>query len=990
MKLKLYLSILILFSLSTSAQQRKVVSPSSDCWYANASAWIKQLEYDFHPKDNNEFRVVNPANRIGFLLTEKGYSAYSLQDGNDAEPWNIVFSLKTIGREKENLQFVNSSFSKEEKTLSQHFGFADVEYTNDEKGLRQNFIINERPAGNGNLEIKIGLESSLAPAIVNGTALVFSTNGNDKNVKLIYDDLKVWDAANKTLAAHMELNDKRNILSLVIDDKDAQYPVTVDPLNKTPEWTTSADGILPSLLNNMTLQAQSLYGYAVSGLGDINNDGFDDVAVGAPGMADVISGSGSLLGVGAVFIYLGSADGLHTTPGKILQPATAIAGALFGASIAAGNITADGINDILIGAPLDTYQTSAQGLLGSVNVNVTAGKVYFYRSEDLFAVANPSPFLSIRLQGTNFFSTGVAGLLLSNVSVKGLFGFSVAVTNDLNGDGREDIIIGAPAYVGVELLSVKSGAAYVYYSNNLSTTSPVELAVPTPSLLGLISLPLANLNGLLFGFCVEGAGDYNNDGKPDVVVGAPAGVDLSSLGGIFSGQVLGGSAYVYYGTGSGVSTSIGATLQASSSGLLSNAANLFGYKIKAVKNASGVRNGNILVSAPTGGVLSNIVGGLRLKAGQVHVFKKKTTAFSGVVTSDQVLSSPRSSSVLSLLTSQNLNVSMLYGAGIDNILDVSCDGNADIIIGEPLSTNVPVIGANITGGAAYVYLGNPDGTYDVTPAWDLSTTVSSLVGINATSLVGFGVAGAGHIYGASEKPRVLVGGPSNTLDFGSGLLNLGNTLGTTFNFVFDNNGLGKSYVFSPDLCGLRTLPTTLISFRGAVVDKTVQLTWTTLMEQNVDRYELQRSTDGVFFTMRALILAYGGQRNDYNFPDKYPLPGVNYYRLRIIDKDGKYVYSNIISARFDKKVEGHIVVTPNPIQEDVKVKMTGFIKGVYNLRLYNSSGDVVQSKKINLTMPEQTEIMERTQNMAAGVYWLSIYDINDKLAGSVRLMITRK
>ena len=83
------------------------------------------------------------------------------------------------------------------------------------------------------------------------------------------------------------------------------------------------------------------------------------------------------------------------------------------------------------------------------------------------------------------------------------------------------------------------------------------------------------------GFSVDCAGDYNNDFYPDLIVGAPAGADLSSLGGIFTGQFLGGSAYVYYGTGSAVTSSIGARLQANPSGLLSNTANLFGYDVKA-------------------------------------------------------------------------------------------------------------------------------------------------------------------------------------------------------------------------------------------------------------------------------------------------------------------------------------------------------------------------------------------------------------------------
>src|SRR6185503_7739133 len=153
---------------------------------------------------------------------------------------------------------------------------------------------------------------------------------------------------------------------------------------------------------------------------------------------------------------------------------------------------------------------------------------------------------------------------------------------------------------------------------------PVQLATPTPTLLGLPLLPFANTTGLLFGFSVDCIGDYNNDFYPDLVVGAPAGVDLSSLGGIFSGQFLGGSAYVYYGNGSGVGSSIGVRLQADPSGILSNAANLFGYDVKGTRNTNDQNDGDILIGAPVGSVVSNVLNGLRLKAGQVHLFLKKT------------------------------------------------------------------------------------------------------------------------------------------------------------------------------------------------------------------------------------------------------------------------------------------------------------------------------------------------------------------------------
>ena len=951
------------------------------------------MEYDFFAGEQPQhFYTVNQKNQLGFRVDPNGYAVYNLQSKKEEKVWSADFSINSIGRENiASLYNSNISIDNTPGSLTFHYTGAAVQYVNDATGLRQNFIITTKPKGTGKLQTTIKVESALVGANLDNNKIAFHTAGNNKDIKLFYDELKVWDAAGSILPATMSLNAATNIITISVDDQDAVYPVTIDPLNRVPEWTTSADGVLPALLTNMQLQVQTLYGFTVAGLGDINNDGYDDVAVSAPGMADVISGTGQLSAVGAVFIYLGSPVGLSTTPAKILQPTTAVDGALFGYSIDAGDITGDGINDIVISAPMDRYTTSASALLGQVNVEVTAGKVYMYRSEDLFSAPNPTPFLQIRLQGTGFFSTGILNILGSNVGVTPLFGFSVAVTKDLNKDNKADIIIGAPTYLGVELLAVQSGAAFVYYSNDLATTSPQQLETPDPTLLGLISLPIANTSGLLFGYSVDGAGDFDNDGKPDVVVGAPAGVDLSTLGGIFTGQFLGGSAYVFVAksSGIGVKSTSNMKLQADPSGLLSNTANLFGYEVKGVKNASGVKTGGILIGAPAGAVITNLLSGLTVKAGQVHVFKKRPTSANGTFVSDQIISSPRSSSLLSILGGSPINASVLFGASIDNMLDVNCDNIGDIIVGEPLSSAIPLLGADVAGGAAYIFTGNPDGTYNTTPIWDLHAEVSPLLGVNATALIGFSVAGAGHIKGLTQGNRALVGGPSNSLDFGVGLLNLGNTLGTTFDFVFDDNGLGKSYVYSFSTCNA-TLPVTLVNFAGRSVNKTVSLDWSSVSEDNFDYYQLQRSTDGIRYETIVVAFAKNTQHNVYNYIDKLPYTGVNYYRLKMIDRDKKFTYSNIVTVRFDQQLQGDIVIAPNPVQSDINVRMTGLEKGIYRLELQNTLGQTFMTRTVTVNQFAQTETIQRNGAMATGIYWVNVYDNMNTKVKSIRILMSKQ
>ncbi len=980
----------ILVSPVMHAQQKRNELPkeiSSD-WYTIAAENILKKEYDFSKTAKPDtYRAANQKNHLGFLINPNGFSVYNLQKSDEQQSWSVDFTVSGVARAGTECSLpANFTVSEESSTIVFCSKSLNVEYINKANGLRQNFIVKDKPSGHGELKIQLHWTSSLEAMEASFAKLVFHTPGNINDTKLIYDDLKVWDANGTLLNARLQLDKRDKSVNILVNDTEAAYPVTIDPLSRTAEWSTSADGILPALLNNLQLQVETLYGFTVAGLGDVNGDGFDDVAISAPGMADVITGSGSLAAVGAVFIYLGSPSGLPVNPSKVLQPTTAVEGALFGFSIDAGDITGDGKNDIIIGAPMDRYQTSAQGLLGPITVNVTTGKVYMYRSEDLFSAPNPTPFLEIRLQGTNFFSTGVVGLLLNNVNTNFLFGFSVSVSKDLNGDNRSDIVIGSPAYLGKQPLSVQSGAAFVYYSNNLSTASPVQLQTPSPTLLGLPVLPLANTTGLLFGFSVDCAGDYNNDFYPDLVVGAPAGVDLSSLGGVFTGQFLGGSAYIYYGTGSGITSSIGVRLQADPSGLLSNAANLFGYDVKGTRNANDQHNGGIVIGAPAGSVISNVVGGLRIKAGQVHVFVKKSFSPASPITSDQIISSPRSSSILSILTGQTINVSLMYGSSIDNMLDVNCDGYGDIIVGEPLSTAVPLIGANVVGGSAYIYLGNPDGTFTTIPYWDLTTEVSPLLGVNTTALVGYSVAGAKHVYGSTFGVRSLVGAPSNALDFGVGLLNLGNTLGTTLDFVFDGNGLGKSYSYPFSDCNF-TLPVELIEFTGKAVNKTTALKWTSEAEVNLNLYELQKSRDGVNFSAIAIAFAKGAQRNNYDYTDMHPFDGTNFYRLKMIDIDGTYTYSKVVIVDFGDVKANYVSVAPNPAKTKINLQMTALPQGEYKIEVTNSIGQVQLTKKITITQYDQKEVIPCTAGMGTGIYYLSVYDEKNNRVKSVGVFV---
>jgi hypothetical protein len=793
--------LLLFMQSSISAQSPAAQSTGiSDDWVLKAQAYVNNSEYFFQKAGKNRYAVANKKQRTGFIINSNGYTVSPIQvKESTGSQWTTTLQLAYLGKGAGNSLDASGAplLDAVENKLVAGAAAVNIEYVNTPEGLRQNFIIHQRPAGQQKLVLRLSVSGSLSAKSKNN---VIEFADKEGTTRLFYRDLKVWDAGNRLLDASMQINET-GTLAITVNDAGARYPITVDPINQTPEWTTSADGILPTLVGQLAVNAA--YGFCVAGLGDVNGDGFDDVAVGAPAMVDLISGTGTLASVGAVFVYFGSANGLPVIPSAKLQPTTCVAGALFGYSIAGGDINNDGKSDILVGAPMDNVTISVGGTSTATG---KTGKVYAFNGAAL--TTTTTPFLTIQLSGSNILENGV------NLSVKALFGFSVAVTEDLNGDGKKDIIVGAPAYAGIKagllgnhVLDVQSGGAFVFLSNSLNNNLAITKLEPIKtSLLGL-GLLESNINGLLFGYSVDGLGDYNGDGKPDVVASAPAGIDASSLSALINGKLLQGSALIYYGTGSGVNSNTGAKLTATAEGLLcnlsgtlANVANLFGVAVKGVRNASGVRNGNVLVGAPLGNAVINVLN-LQLKTGTVSVFKKKGSSPSGYVVPDQVLSSPRNSNTILQLIQSNL----LFGYALDNVLDVNCDGIGDITVGEPASSGVQLLNANVAGGAAYVYLGKADGTYQASPSWTLTAFEDAFLGVNATSLIGYSVAGAGKIKGAGFNSRILVGSPSRTLDFGAGLLNLGKTVSTLFSLVAGNNGVGKAFAFDIRQCISLTL-----------------------------------------------------------------------------------------------------------------------------------------------------------------------------------------
>jgi Secretion system C-terminal sorting domain len=146
-----------------------------------------------------------------------------------------------------------------------------------------------------------------------------------------------------------------------------------------------------------------------------------------------------------------------------------------------------------------------------------------------------------------------------------------------------------------------------------------------------------------------------------------------------------------------------------------------------------------------------------------------------------------------------------------------------------------------------------------------------------------------------------------------------------------------------------TLPAKLKDFSGQRVNGIDELKWTVTLEHNVDRYEIEYSKDGMQFNTVGTQKATGLSGNEklYAYQYRTDHSAIAYYRLKIIDLDGSYEYSEIVVINPDVK-RSDIYVYPNPTSGIFKFHIPTVGSTMVNYRIYNEIGKLVSTKTISL------------------------------------------
>lgn len=189
-------------------------------------------------------------------------------------------------------------------------------------------------------------------------------------------------------------------------------------------------------------------------------------------------------------------------------------------------------------------------------------------------------------------------------------------------------------------------------------------------------------------------------------------------------------------------------------------------------------------------------------------------------------------------------------------------------------------------------------------------------------------------------------------------------------------GIFGSIAFASTIATDNPLPVTLTDFTGkATTEKTAQLQWTTASEFNNNRFEIERSSNGINFEYVAAIASKGdaATEQNYNFIDIAPFAGNTYYRLKQFDNDGTETSFNIVCVYIENTFEINTCVYPNPVtNHNCYMRFNHAVNQKVTLELYNPSGVLTNKEEFNTNGIKDLNISNITATLNSGIYYLRI------------------
>ncbi|MBP6478638.1 MAG: T9SS type A sorting domain-containing protein [Chitinophagaceae bacterium] len=186
------------------------------------------------------------------------------------------------------------------------------------------------------------------------------------------------------------------------------------------------------------------------------------------------------------------------------------------------------------------------------------------------------------------------------------------------------------------------------------------------------------------------------------------------------------------------------------------------------------------------------------------------------------------------------------------------------------------------------------------------------------------------------------------------------------------------------------LPVTLVSFTAAKQEKNVLLKWTTATEIDNDYFIIERSSNGNNWETISQMPTQGNGSNLQYYQDKdlTPLQGVNFYRLKQVDIDGKFVYSKTVMVDMRLNKENNLVLMPNPVVSDALTLNLSDIEASGNCKilLYDMTGKITKTYNWPLVKGTNNMTISGMQTLAKGVYQVIVEDQYGQKIGKARFI----
>ncbi len=171
------------------------------------------------------------------------------------------------------------------------------------------------------------------------------------------------------------------------------------------------------------------------------------------------------------------------------------------------------------------------------------------------------------------------------------------------------------------------------------------------------------------------------------------------------------------------------------------------------------------------------------------------------------------------------------------------------------------------------------------------------------------------------------------------------------------------------------LPLNLLTFQGSLQNNATLLEWETANEINTSHFIVERSVNGQNFEQIGAVSAVGnsGSDNQYSFTDydaTHQSSSILYYRLKMVDKDGVYTYSDVVTISLPF-ITGKVSAFPNPASNAVKVTIMTPADGKINWNLIDNTGRVIIQNSAELKKGNNV-LSINIGNLSTGFYYLSV------------------